>query len=544
MRKVLTMLLSVCMMGCVCIGCADKEPYNETHANTVWSDDLPVLKFAQAAEKVDWINTQSMNNDAKLMLSSLKAVVNSVEPRIYTLEMEGSANWLYDMGYTDEDLTEYTDAFELAAKYRDELSGAVIYDPQVPDTINLASSFAGAEGKTLVCSPIVYAVLESNGIKLDIVQDFRGMFTGKYEVYDWLYNNLWNKLSHKVIACLNYEAPGYVRDYAIAAKAAIFWMSTSNESDVTVLRKFFTDMTAGESAFMGWFPEGDETSFVSLCSEYGILTYPSDWCENLTFMSGASTPTAAALAPVPATVENKVYVSMIVSDGDNLQYHQHAMRDWWDLHNQDPEFPLSWTFNPSAYVMQPAVMNYYFANAGDYNAFLTGPSGLTYNYPRSWRNASAREKLFALTNKYCKLSGITVVNNWMASAGGYAPLTSDEQNAFGTYYTDLLAVYDQVRLAGGAANNKGLLIDALGVNYSQVGDGTGAMIGAIAEALDGDKNTPRFITLQGNPWDGKMYSNFTDIYNTFKDAEEVEFVRIDTLAMLQRLSMGMTATRG
>ena len=108
-------------------------------------------------------------------------------------------------------------------------------------------------------------------------------------------------------------------------------------------------MTPGESAFMGWFPEGDEAQFVALSSQYGILTYPSDLSENLTFLSGAMTPPKAQYTAVPQQAEKKIYVSFIVSDGDNLQYHQHEMRKWWQLHNSsDPEFSLTWTFNPSA----------------------------------------------------------------------------------------------------------------------------------------------------------------------------------------------------
>jgi len=548
MKKTLTFFMAAAMLGCVA-GCADPSGKPGTpdgvQTNTEWSEDLPVLTFAEAAETVDWIDTRTMNNEAKLMLSSLKAVVNSVQPRIYSMEMPDDAcNWLSDLGYEESAITEHTDVFALAEKYKDEFTRAVVYDPEVPDTINLASAYAGLCGDALVCSPMVLAVLEARGIKLPVEKDFRGMFEGKYDVYNWMYDNLWSSLSHKVITCLNYEMPGYVRDYAIAAKSAVFWLSTSNSDDVALLRKFFSDMTAGESAFMGWFPEGDESSFVSLCSEYGILTYPSDLSENLTFFSGAMTPTAASRAAAPEAVEKKVYVAFIVSDGDNLQYHQHKMRTWWNLHNADPAFPLTWTFNPSAYVIQPAIANWYFTHAGEKNCFMTGPSGLTYNYPRTWQNAAAREKIFSLTNKYCSLSGITVVNNWMESAGGYPALTEAEQQTFAKYYTDLLAVYDQVSV-GGAKNVNGLLIDTLTVNYSQVGVGTNGFLAAIAEGIDSLNATDsaQFVTLQGNPWDGNMYNNFRAVYNTFKDEGKVEFVRMDTLAMLQRLSLGMSATR-
>ncbi len=527
-------------------GSGTKNDEPEATMNTKWCEDLPVLTFSEAADEADWVDTRAMNNEAKLLLSSLKAVVNSTQPRIYTYESENGVNWLPDLGYTEEKMHEYTDICALTKKYASEISGAVIYDPQVPDTINLACSYAGWKEKTLVCSPIVLAMLEGEGVKLNVVKDFRNQFTDKYSVYEWMYENLWGELTHKVITCLNYENPGYVRDYAIAAKSAIVWMSTAVPRDVEVMKKFFSEMTPGESAFMGWFPEGDEAQFVALSSQYGILTYPSDLSENLTFLSGAMTPAKAQYTAVPQQAEKKIYVSFIVSDGDNLQYHQHEMRKWWQLHNSsDPEFSLTWTFNPSAYVIQPAIMDYYFKNAGSKNAFMTGPSGLTYNYPRNWQNAAAREKIFALTNKYCSLSGIGVVNNWMAGADGYGELTEEEIATFGKYYKDILAVYDQVALSGGARQSDGLLVDSLSVNYSQVGVGTGAFIAKIAEAIDNFAVTgePQFVSLQGNPWDKDMYENFKKTYNTFKGNANIKFVGMDELAMAQRLYMNLPAAR-
>lgn len=553
MKKVFSVIMATIMLGSL-VGCRNKPSTNNPPSvgsttgvyTSKWSEDLPMLTFSAAAESVDWIDTVEMNNEAKLMVSSLKAVVNSKQPRIYTHEMKNSINWLADLGYDENHRIEFTDPFALALKYKDEIAGAILYDPEVPDTMNLASSMAGLYEGTLVCSPMVHAVFESRGLKLPVVRDLRNMFSDKYEVYNWMYDNIWSSLTHKVITCLNYEIPGYVRDYAIAAKSAVLWLSANNDADKVILRKFFADMPAGESALMGWFPEDDEAQFVALASEYGILTYASDLSENLTFLSGAMTPTAATLAEVPTTVENKVYVAFIVSDGDNLQYHQHQMRTWWDKHNDGtPDFPLTWTFSPGAYVLQPAIMDYYFKNAGDMNCFMAGPSGIAYTYPRNWTNAAAREKVFALTDKYCRLSGITVVNNWMAGAGGYAPLTEMEQNDFGKYYKNLLAVYDQVSL-GGAKSNNGLLIDSLTVNYSQVNSGNYAFIASIDEAINNLvlSNQPQFVTLQGNPWDySKMYENFQTTYNMFKNEANVEFVRMDTLAMLQRLSLGMSATR-
>lgn len=568
MKRFLTLLLTALLALTAVFAfaaCGDEgennnnEPDNpgtsEVTGMTKWSEDLPILTFPAAAEKVDWIDTTDMNNELKLMLSSLKAVVNSTQPRIYTVEADtDSVNWLESLGYAAEDLTEHTSAVSLAVKYKDEIKGAVIWDVEVPDTVNLASTYAGIEGDVLVCSPMVYAVLAENGMELEIVRDFReDNFTGKEDVYQYLYDNLWDQCTHKILTNLSYETPGYVRDYAIAAKSAVIWLSSGTTGDDTALiRKFLGDMEDGESALMGWFPEGDEGTFVSLASEYGVMVWASDIAENLTFYASATEVTPAPLAEVPTAVENKVYVALIVSDGDNLQYHQHRMRTLWDSYNNGAyadKFPLTWTFSPAAYAIQPQIMNYYTKNAGDNNCFMTGPSGVAYVYPRDWTDRNAVNKFYELTNKYCKLTGITVVNNWMGQ-GSYSSLTSEEIAAFGEYYTDLLAVYDQQGTGSnegdGSVNSNGLLVDNLTWNYTQTGESWDSYRYYIDEALDDltSTQTPQFVTIQENPWKGTgMLDDLYRLYDEWKDNEDVVFVRMDELAMLQRLANGMSATR-
>ena len=89
--------------------------------------------------------------------------------------------------------------------------------------------------------------------------------------------------------------------------------------------------------YLGWFPDdvAGEFSGVELTSRYGVYVLAADWFNNLTVFSGAQADRVAAgdRPRVKPGLEKKIYVTLIYSEGDNLQYNQHRMRVLWD----DPE---------------------------------------------------------------------------------------------------------------------------------------------------------------------------------------------------------------
>lgn len=575
--------------------CAGKETeYVEPSLNGSlrWEEDLPLVKFPSAAESVDYIDSQSLNYDVQLLLSSVKSVVNANQPRIYTNEstlnyIQGSEtipseagtlsdqNWLDRLGY---EYTEFTDPYEIVKKYSSEFTEAVIYDPEVVDTMNLASTYAGLHG-ALAVSPLVYGRLCQIGVELDIIEDYRGRFDDKIEVYEYLYDNLWEQCTHRLITCISNDFPGMVRDYAMASKSAIVWLDSLIAEERQLMEKFFADMVPGESAFLGWFPAGNEGPFITLSSQYGVFAVPSDYCENFSFFSGWGEVTPAKLAQVPA-LEDKIYVSVIISDGDNHQYMQHRMLEWWETwkmrmkYGMMDVFPISWSVSPSASVTQAALMNWYFTDTTeiesgttvqDLTSFMTGPSGIGYNYPGFWEDKDAVKKIYAMTDKYCAETGITVVNNWSYGNDWSVGLTDQEKANMYAEYKNVLAVYDQSEMTGVNADS-GLLVSYLTLPYTFEGNDESEAVSYVSDAVDifveqGEQGTV-FVKLQFNPWDTieaqkvDMLETIQKLYqrvkfpessrdqNTFGDYTDViEFVRIDEMAMLERQANGLSAVR-
>ena len=541
------LMLLIAAVG-VFSGCSgNKNTYIEPEpVGFEWGSDVPIAKFAHHAETMDYIDMRGFHPDLKLLMSSLKAIVNKKQPRIYTDEC--GYNWL---DYLEIPYVKYDDPYQLILKYKDELHSVVIYDPETLETLNLACSYAGYK-PSLVVSYSTYCVLQGKGLNLEVAEDYRSRFDSKMEVYNYLYESVWPHLSHKVITNLNLDVTGEIRDYAMAVGSAFVWMDVRNGEEKELFEKFYSDMVPGESAFLGWLPEGCESPMVTLNSNYGLITLHS--AENLMFFSGIEAEPKVRAQQTPV-LENKLYVALIVSDGDNVRFMQRDMLTRWQ--EGQNEFPLTWTVNPASYLLQPAVMQYYFDRATDNTGFMTGPTGLAYHYAGEWRDADGLKKILRATNKYCDLMGIRVLNNWNTGNQPWIEeLSEEEMELYSSYYNSFLAVYDQAWMEPVVKND--LLFSSLTMPYTNVSDHVPANneYGIMVE--DGydqfeimGKDSPWFVSIQATPWQTEaslgmdMYDELKQVYDTYtaKYGDEIEFVTMDEYAMLQRQYMDISARR-
>lgn len=76
------------------------------------------------------------------MFSTLQGIVNRKETRIYLLENkeEGKFKWLNDLNV---DYKVRDDYYDILKQYKNEVKGIIIYDPNVPDSVNVATTLAG-----------------------------------------------------------------------------------------------------------------------------------------------------------------------------------------------------------------------------------------------------------------------------------------------------------------------------------------------------------------------------------------------------------------
>jgi hypothetical protein len=502
-------------------------------AGISWPENQILPSFSAPAETLDVMDvvvdsetSSKEKEDEMLLFTTLKGIVNRTQPRIYSYDdtvrrEEGKYNWMDALGLGHFDVT---NNWTLLTKYRSEVSGIVIYDDELPDTVNLATTIA-ALSNGLVASPSLVDKLMAAPYQFPVLDDLRGKFTSKIEVYEYLYDRYWPSVTHRLIAGLMPGMKGYLRDYAIAVKTAVIWLDPREPEEDAILRKFLADLPSGSGIYLGWWAE--EASGVQRVSEYGVSTVASDFASNLTVFGGTSRSVTVKNVQSKPALENKIYVSFILSDGDNLQYLEHRFKKHWDSPERG-EVPLGWTVSPAMLDAMPGVLHYLYQTATPNDVFICGPTGLGYTYPNFWTHQAQLDSYLSLTHDYLQRAGLTIVTVWNFITGA---TNANVGNSFAEHAPSLLGLTAQN--AGGEITiyNNTLPSQGLSATYCY---SEATLISEITGAIAGwDGTSPRFVSIQANPWD-VTYPNFVHARNHFRDNSNLVFVRPDTYFQLMR----------
>jgi hypothetical protein len=164
---------------------------------------LPVFGEARRLEVIELSNAPG---EIRLLSASLQGIINRAEPRIYLFEPadEGKETWLRDL---ELPYTVHADPLPLVLRFKSELKGLIVYDPELADSVNVATTLAGQKD-ALVASPELAAVLVDGPYELKVLDDLRGRFKNRLEAYTWQYENLWKGANRRLVVGL---APGRTR---------------------------------------------------------------------------------------------------------------------------------------------------------------------------------------------------------------------------------------------------------------------------------------------------------------------------------------------
>ncbi len=346
------------------------------------------------ASKLVVFDLRTYPPDWQLLLLTLQGIVNRRRPEIYYLFNPTDSFWLDWMrrrGWINKTET-ISDPNELISRYRDRIKGMIITDPMLPASKNIATMIAGVEDGVVV-SPRI-----AGRLSMPVIADLRGRWKSNVEAYGWAFDNLWDRLNHHVIACSWPDHLG-LRDYLVQHRIFIFWISgpidgakryASPDDEVRLMERLLARMPvnipvmsypwAGKDVGIG------EGPGVTLFSEFGKYLVGSINCSNLSVHSGIRIPKFKQRIPppVPPLQREKVYLSFIISDGDNLPVLTVSnFPQLW----RDPvrgKLPLGWTISPSACMLIPDIVDYYYSTATDQDRFLGAVSGIGYAYPDSY----------------------------------------------------------------------------------------------------------------------------------------------------------------
>lgn len=203
------------------------------------------------------------------------------------------------------------------------------------------------------------------------------------------------------------EPYGYLRDYAVANKAMVFWLDSNVPEQRALFEKILSDVAPG-TPYLGWFSNDVDGEFsgVEIASNHGVYVLAADWFSNLTVFSGTKANKLKQTTARTPKLENKIYVTYTFSEGDNFQYNQHRMRILWDDPNRG-KVPLNWTSSPLLYDAAPAMLNYFYDSATSNDQIIAGPSGAGYFYPNAWP-AQSFAAFLKQSASYMEKSGMTI----------------------------------------------------------------------------------------------------------------------------------------
>ncbi len=348
--------------------------------------------------------------------------------------------------------------------------------------------------------------------------------------------DMWNqfKVSASNVKPLSSEVKepyGFLRDYAIANKAMVFWLETNVPEEKELFEQILSDVEPN-TPYLGWFSNdvAGEFSSTELASEHSVYVLAADWFNNLTVFSGTKGKMKKQAALPAPKLENKIYVTFTLGEGDNLQYNQHKLRQLWDDEARG-SVPINWSTTPLLYDAAPAMLSFYQQSATENDLLVVGPSGAGYIYPTPWPDDTFH--LFAKqTNKYMKLTGMDIIYALNRVNEQNVPLTESEVNDYVKYINPRGILYSWENYTGTSILNGKLPISILrGVgSVSETKE-------AIAEAAaNWDGESPLFLSMGMLSW-SVTPSHIQEIVNSL--GPEYEVVRGDQYFDLIREANGL-----
>lgn len=491
-----------------------------------WPDGQSFPVFAPLTT-LDVADVSNATAEQHYLFCSLEGLVNRTRPRIYLQEneAEGATFWLDKLGVPT---TAVADPMTLVTKYRSEIAGLVIYDPAVVDTVNLATTIAGVRG-ALVASPALAATLGAAPYSLTTLEDLRTHhFASAIDVYQYELATYASAATTRLIVGLNPTIADALRDYAVATRAMVVWLDPTNGAQAAVLQGFLSGLDSN-APYMGWWT--DEPTGVNLASQYGVPTYAADFSKNLTVLGAPHTITVPT-PPPPPPLENKAYVAVFMSDGDNLQEDQHLIPIKW----ADPKrgsVPISWTVQPGLAYAAPVILDYYWSTATPDDVLVSGPSGLGYTYPRSWPLQKFAEYTRRSADATARggLRVITVWNDGQLLSGTPASL-------YASNMPHLLGVTDQLGTGGQSVVDGTLPLLVFASAYG--GSETDLEAGIDKQLANFKSGSPLFVAVQGDMNQAAIDPTaFYAVQQHYASNPNVAFVRGDHLFQLIRKASGL-----
>src|SRR5665648_24647 len=437
-------------------------------------------------EQIFVLDVSTISYTEQVCAAALQGLVNRVEARIFLdfgIYDDPQARRTNEIFLDDDiwfnkfreilsnqdrhNLTYYRDAHGLAVievesldqlirQFRGSLNGCVVWDTDLPDTVNVAIMLAAQEGLLAVNANLLPQAESQN---LHVVHDLRGRWQNRLDLTQWTYENLFNKCKPGKVACIEpgWQRPEFI-DYVVREKILTYNLSSQHKGlaqNLLLLLAFgpawlrelifalsldglirnLAVRLLGRSSLeirlnnriqqnikaesyptiFGWHTKrDDELTFMLLLSANGLRLVPSHLAANFSFHAAVTPlnikPAVAETEAPPALDPQGTYLTFTLSDGDQLMMMSTGELGSWRS-TQRGQIPFNWEVQPLLIELAPALLEKFRTQATPNDCLIAGPSGAGYIIPPL---APHPERYLQETNRICRLAGIQVITSYVA----------------------------------------------------------------------------------------------------------------------------------
>jgi len=332
-----------------------------------------------------------VNESTRLTLLSLQGIVNRAGVEIYLDFGNESADPSSILSFLRTRYSVATDAVSidwLLDHYLGRADGLVVYDPRRPESVNIATTYAGIHD-AVIAGPDTATNLAARSGR-PVLLDYGSSNWTSFDAigaYDRAMRELYPQSDHDLLAILPPDQDA-LRDYLVASRTFVFYepqgvLATPLEIASTLR---ILHATPRGIPILGWFRSPtltEENAFIQLASSEGKFVLGTEATPNLSALTAFGRNTAYTQGQSPLanlTLQDRIYAVVAVADGDNLDFVAHRMKEMW----ADPArgtFPVAWSLDPLVADLAPPYMEYFYGSASSVDRFVAGPSGAGYLYP-------------------------------------------------------------------------------------------------------------------------------------------------------------------
>ena len=515
--------------------------------NLDWPEGQIFPSFTEPTKELIAFPDDILTHRERVALTSLQGFVNAIETRV-TILAGDVAKWLGDYGYSYKVVAEEDVYSQIKELCEGAVAGVVLYSDELnAEYMNLAASI----GNIMNALPLTaedYEKWRSEGIDLPILVDIRGLtYDNPTEIYKYFFDNYWDYCNKRILVVQRTGLAFEMRDLAAAVGGAVVYLSCEGNTETWLFKKFLNDMTPGESIITGWYAD-QERELMTVAANCGLSCVPSDFFSNATVFAQKQEIEVPKVPDMPE-LENKIYIAYFLSDGDNIQYDMHAMREYWDNNSsQKDKVPVNWTISPALVDIAPGMMNYYYSRATDTECFVCGPSGMGYTMPKNTFGANRGNQFLNtkdftsyvnMTNDYLQKSGLRTVTIWdnlsLAQRNIYSKNGTFLYGLTVQHFTDSSL---KKRFTG--VTNDMLIMQMTPGYFAQNAENNYALTNIADNINDAVKylkyngNKPVFVATQVSVWGyhnigdvAELEKHLSDYYADIYGKDVVEFVRAD-----------------